>query len=311
MAEISSETRFLHAIEMGLGAWQWGDRTTWQYGNNYDENDIHKVFNVSLEEGIQLVDTAEVYGSGVSERMLGKFIKETEQPVLIATKYFPYPWRLRNTSMPKALKNSLERIEIESADLYQIHWPTPLMGVDHMMDGMIECVKQGLTRTVGVSNFSQSQMLTAYSALARQNIPLASNQVHYSLLNRKIEKNGLLARCKELGIRLIAYSPLEQGLLTGKYNSGKRPPGTRAGTLLSLLPKIDPLIKLMTAIGQDHGGKSNSQVALNWTICKGTLPIPGAKNVRQAQENAGALGWKLTDEEVSKLDEVSDQILAE
>ena len=311
MAKISSETRFLHAIEMGLGAWQWGDRTTWQYGNNYDENDIHKVFNVSLEEGIQLVDTAEVYGSGVSERMLGKFIKETEQPVLVATKYFPYPWRLRNTSMPKALKNSLERIEIESADLYQIHWPTPLMSVDHMMDGMIECVKQGLTRTVGVSNFSQSQMLTAYSALARQNIPLASNQVHYSLLNRKAEKNGLLARCKELGIRLIAYSPLEQGLLTGKYNSGKRPPGTRAGMLAGLLPKIDPLIKLMTAIGQDHGGKSNSQVALNWTICKGTLPIPGAKNVSQAQENARALGWKLTDEEVSKLDEVSDQILAE
>lgn len=311
MAEVSSETRFLHAIEMGLGAWQWGDRTTWQYGNKYDETDIREVFKVSMEEGIQFVDTAEVYGSGVSERMLGKFIKETEQPILIATKYFPYPWRLRNTSMPKALKNSLERIGVESADLYQIHWPMPLMSIDRMMDGMIECIKQELTRTVGVSNFSQSQMLTAYSALARQNIPLASNQVHYSLLNRTIEKNGLLARCKELGVRLIAYSPLEQGLLTGKYDVNNRPPGTRAGKLGGLLPKIDPLIKLMTTIGQDHGGKSNSQVALNWTICKGTLPIPGAKNVRQAQENAGALGWKLTEEEVSQLDEASDQITDE
>jgi aryl-alcohol dehydrogenase-like predicted oxidoreductase len=174
---------------------------------------------------------------------------------------------------------------------------------------MIECVKQGLTRTVGVSNFSQARMLASYSALARENIPLASNQVHYSLLNRTVEKNGLLARCKELGIRLIAYSPLEQGLLTGKYNVDNRPPGTRARTLTNLVPKIEPLIKLMTTIGQDHGGKSNSQVALNWTIRKGTLPIPGAKNVKQARENAGALGWKLTDEEVSKLDEVSDQIL--
>ena len=311
MAEVSSETRFLHAIEMGLGAWQWGDRTTWQYGNKYDETDIREVFKVSMEEGIQFVDTAEVYGSGVSERMLGKFIKETEQPVLIATKYFPYPWRLRNTSMPKALKNSLERIGVESADLYQIHWPMPLMSIDRMMDGMIECIKQELTRTVGVSNFSQSQMLTAYSALARQNIPLASNQVHYSLLNRTIEKNGLLARCKELGVRLIAYSPLEQGLLTGKYDVNNRPPGTRAGKLGGLLPKIDPLIKLMTTIGQDHGGKSNSQVALNWTICKGTLPIPGAKNARQAQENAGALGWKLTEKEVAQLDEASDQITDE
>ena len=308
MTDISNETRFLHAIEMGLGAWQWGDRTTWQYGNNYDENDIRKVFNVSMEEGIQFVDTAEVYGSGASERMLGKFLKETEQPVLIATKYFPYPWRLRNTSVPKALRNSLERIGIESADLYQVHWPTPLMSVDRIMDGMIECTKQGLTRTVGVSNFSQSQMLTAYSALARHNIPLASNQVHYSLLNRTVEKNGLLARCKELGVRLIAYSPLEQGLLTGKYNTESPPPGTRRGSLASLLPKIDTLIKLMTTIGQDHGGKSNSQVALNWTIQKGTLPIPGAKNVKQAQENAGALGWKLTDEEVTQLDEASDLI---
>jgi aryl-alcohol dehydrogenase-like predicted oxidoreductase len=308
MAEPTGETRFLHAIEMGLGTWQWGDRVTWQYGQHYNENDVHSVFTVSLEEGIQLVDTAEIYGSGASERLLGKFIKETEQPVLIASKYFPYPWRLRATSIPRALKNSLERIGVDSLDLYQIHWPTPLISVDRLMDGMLECVKQGLTRTIGVSNFSQSQMLTAYSALARQNIPLASNQVHYSLLNRTVEKNGLLARCKELGIRLIAYSPLEQGLLTGKYDPNNRPPGTRARIPASLLSKIEPVIKLMTTIGQDRGGKTNSQVALNWAICKGTLPIPGAKNVEQAQENAGALGWKLTEEEVAQLDETSDQI---
>jgi len=310
MTEISSETRFLHAIEMGLGAWQWGDRVIWQYGQNYNEKDAHDAFTVSMEEGVQFIDTAEIYGSGASERLLGSFIKETEQPVLIGTKYFPYPWRLSRTVILKALKNSLNRIGVDSVDLYQIHWPTPLMSVDRMMDGMIECVKQGLTRTVGVSNFDQSRMLTAYSALARQNIPLAANQVHYSLLNRSVEKNGVLARCKELGVRLIAYSPLEQGLLTGKYNVNNRPPGTRAGTLSGFLPKIEALINLMTTIGQDHGGKTNSQVALNWVICKGALPIPGAKNIKQAQENAGALGWKLTDEELAKLDEVSEKIVS-
>jgi aryl-alcohol dehydrogenase-like predicted oxidoreductase len=309
MAELSSETRFLHAIEMGLGTWQWGDRVTWQYGNNYSESDVHRAFNVSIEEGIQFFDTAEIYGSGASERLLGKFIKEMDQPILIATKYFPYPWRLLSTSVPAALKNSLERIGVDSVDLYQIHWPTPLISVDRLMDGRWGCVKQGLTRTVGVSNFSQPRMLTAYSALARQNVPLASNQVHYSLLNRAVEKNGLLARCKELGIRLIAHSPLEQGLLTGKYNLDNRPPGTRARTPASLLSNMEPLIKLMTSIGQDRGGKTNSQIALNWVICKGALPIPGAKNVEQAQENSGALGWKLTEEEVVRLDEVSDQIL--
>ncbi len=308
MAEISSETRFLHAIEMGLGAWQWGDRMIWQFGQGYGDKEVHEAFKLAVEEGIRFIDTAEAYGNGMSERLLGKFIQETDQPVLIATKYFPFPWRFFSSSVTRALQNSLERIGVDSLDLYQIHWPTPLMSVDRMMEGMAECVKSGLTRTVGVSNFNQSQMLTAYSTLARQNIPLASNQVHYSLLNRIVEKNGLLARCKELGVRLIAYSPLEKGLLTGKYNVNNPPPGTRAGTYSSLLPKIDPLIKLMTTIGQDHGGKSNAQVALNWTICKGTLPIPGAKNVTQAQENTGALGWKLTEDEVANLDKMSDQI---
>lgn len=308
MTEVSSETRFLHAVEMGLGAWQWGDRIVWQFGQNYSDREVREVFEVSVNEGIRLVDTAEAYGNGLSERLLGKFIKEADQPALIATKYFPYPWRFSTTSMPKALRNSLERMEVESVDLYQVHWPTPLMSVDRMMDGMIECVKSGLTRTVGVSNFNQSQMLTAYSALARQNVPLAANQLHYSLLNRKVEKNGLLARCQSLGVRLIAYSPLEKGLLTGKYSVTNRPPGTRGGTYASLLPKIEPLIRQMTVIGQDHGGKSNAQVALNWVICKGALPIPGAKNAQQAQENAGALGWRLTEEEVGKLDELSDQV---
>jgi aryl-alcohol dehydrogenase-like predicted oxidoreductase len=309
MAEVSSETRFLHAIEMGLGAWQWGDRLVWQYGQGYSGKEVHDAFKLSVEEGIRFIDTAESYGNGLSERLLGKFIKETDQPVLVATKYFPFPWRIFRTSVTRALKNSLERLGVESVDLYQIHWPSPLMSIDRMMDGMAECVKSEMTRTVGVSNFNQTQMLAAYSALARQNIPLASNQVHYSLLNRKVEKNGLLARCRELGVRLIAYSPLEKGLLSGKYNADSRPPGTRAGIYANILPKIEPLIKLMTTIGQDHGGKTNSQVALNWTICKGALPIPGAKNVKQAQENAGTLGWRLTDDEVARLDEMSDKVL--
>jgi len=309
MTEISSENRFLHAVELGLGAWQWGDRLVWQFGHAYRDQEIRDAFKLAVEEGVRFVDTAEVYGNGLSEHLLGRFLEEIEQPVLIATKYFPFPWRLSRSSVPRALKNSLERLGVESVDLYQVHWPTPLMSVDRLMDGMAECVKSGMTRTVGVSNFNQTQMLSAYSALARQNIPLASNQVHYSLLNRKVEKNGLLARCRELGIRLIAYSPLEMGLLTGKYNTNNRPPGMRARTYGSLLPKIEPLLKLMTTIGQDHGGKTNAQVALNWLICKGALPIPGAKNVRQAQENIGALGWRLTEEEVARLDEMSDKVL--
>ena len=309
MTEISIETRFLHAVEMGLGAWQWGDRMVWQYGQGYGDEDVHKAFLASIGEGIRFVDTAEVYGSGRSERLLGEFLKQTEQPILIATKYAPYPWRFGKTALIRALKASLERIGVESVDLYQIHFPGITMGTDTLMEGLAECVKSGMTRTVGVSNFGQTRMLAAYSALARQNIPLASNQVHYSLLRREVEKDGTLARCQELGIRLIAYSPLEQGVLTGRYTASNPPSGVRAGQYSRLLPKIPALIKLMTEIGQDHGGKSNAQVALNWTICKGTLPIPGAKNELQAQQNAGALGWRLTEAEVAKLDEASDLVL--
>ena len=309
MAELSTETRFLHAIEMGLGAWQWGDRIVWQYGHDYGPEEVREAFQVSVNEGIRFVDTAEIYGNGRSERLLGQFLKETDQPILVATKFFPLPWRFTKGALPRALKGSLARIGVESVDLYQIHWPSPVMSTDKLMAGLADCVKSGMTRTVGVSNFGQSRMVAAYSSLSRHNIPLASNQVHYSLLNRTVEKDGTLARCKELGIRLIAYSPIEKGLLSGKYSSETPPPGSRGASYGGILPKLGPLLKLMTEIGQDHGGRTNAQIALNWTICKGALPIPGAKNAEQAQQNAGALCWKLTDEEVVKLDEMSNAIL--
>jgi len=309
MSEISSETRFLHAIEMGLGAWQWGDRVVWQYGHGYGPDQVREAFQTAIREGIRFIDTAELYGNGLSERLLGTFIKETDQPVLIATKFFPWPWRFYKGAVTRALKGSLVRLGAENVDLYQIHWPSPTLTTDRLMEGLAECVKSGLARTVGVSNFGQSRMLAAYSSLARHNVPLASNQVHYSLLNRTVEKNGTLARCKELGIRLIAYSPIEKGLLSGKYSAESPPPGARARNYAGLLPKIQSLLKVMTEIGQDRGGKTLTQIALNWVICKGALPIPGAKDAAQAQEHTGALGWRLTDEEMTRLDEASDQVL--
>ena len=308
MTEISNETRFLHALEMGLGAWQWGDRLIWGYGQTHTDKDIREAFDISLSLGIRFIDTAEIYGSGYSERLLGRFLKETDQPVLTATKLFPWPWRFTKGAIPRTLKGSLERLGLESVDLYQIHWPSPFMSPETMMEGMLECVKSGLTRTVGVSNFDEKRMIRAYTTLARHGIQLASNQVHYSLLNREVEKNGVLARCKELGIRMIAYSPLEKGLLTGKYSPENPPPGTRAAQYAEMLTKIAPVIKLLQEIGLNHGDKTVAQVALNWLICKGTLPIPGAKNELQAEQNAGGAGWKMTDEEVAKLDEATDHI---
>jgi aryl-alcohol dehydrogenase-like predicted oxidoreductase len=140
-------------------------------------------------------------------------------------------------------------------------------------------------------------------------VPLASNQVHYSLLNRGIERSGLLALCRELGVTVIAYSPLEKGMLTGKYTPDNLPGGLRNRMYQrAYLERIRPLIQRLRELGEAHGGKSPAQVALNWIICKGAIPIPGAKNARHARDNAGALGWRLSDDEVAELDHLSDKV---
>ena len=306
--QIAKETLFLHNAEMGLGTWAWGDRVVWHYGQGYTDDDLQAALQTSLEAGINLVDTAEVYGSGLSERLLGQFIKNCAKPVLVATKFMPYPWRLTRGAMLKALQRSLERLELEHVDLYQIHWPLPPFSVEYWVEGLTEMVKAKLTHAVGVSNYDKNQMQRAYTILAKHDIPLASNQVVYNLLNRSIEKNGLLDRCHELGVRLIAYSPLAKALLTGKYSVDNPPPGIRGHAAAGILSRIGPLLQVMTEIGQDHGNKTPGQVALNWVICKGALPIPGAKTASQAAQNAAALGWRLTNEQVLTLDQASDKM---
>ena len=298
----------LNDIQLGLGAWAWGDRVVWEFGRGYGAKEVRQAFEASLVEGIRLIDTAEVYGSGRSERFVGEFVRDYANGVLVATKFFPWPWRLNRKSLPAALKASLGRLNMASVELYQVHNPVSPLSPEVMAEGLVECVESGMTRTVGVSNFDEGRMLRTYSTLARHNVELASNQMHYSLLQRQVEKNGLLARCQELGIRLIAYSPLEMGLLTGKYGRSHFPSGSRALRYATLVGRIQPLLKLMTEIGQDQGGKSNAQIALNWVIAKGALPIPGAKNADQAQENAGAIGWTLDATQIAALDAASDRI---
>lgn len=298
-------------IEMGVGAWAWGDRLMWGFGRGYGLGDLRGAFETSLASKIHFFDTAEVYGQGQSEQILGSFIKATQEPVMIATKFMPFPWRLNKTALRHALEASLRRLGVPAVDLYQIHMPLPPVNIETWMEAMAEAYQAGLTSAVGVSNYDSDQMQRAYDRLQREGIHLASNQVEYSLLNRKIEKNGLLQRCAELGVKLIAYSPLAMGVLSGKYTPEKPPQGSRGGRFnRRFLEKIQPLIKLITHIGADHGGKTPAQVALNWTICKGTLPIPGCKTITQADQNAGAMNWRLSEDEVDQLDAVSERVLA-
>ena len=291
---------------LGIGTWSWGDRMMWNFGGSHNEDDIRDAFETSLKAGIDFYDTAEIYGRGKSEKYLGKFLKESGARVIVATKFMPYPWRLTKNALLKSLKNSLKRLDLEQVDLYQVHWPLPPIPVETWADVLADAVQAGLTRAVGVSNYNEDQMRRAYAVLAKRGIPLASNQVEYHLLNRKVEFNGLLSACANLGITLIAYSPLAQGVLTGKYTPDKPLPGMRRRKYsTSFLERVQPLLRRMREIGREHDGKTPAQVALNWLICKGTAPIPGAKNARQAQDNAAALGWRLTAGEVTELDEAS------
>jgi aryl-alcohol dehydrogenase-like predicted oxidoreductase len=299
---------------LGLGTWQWGDRMVWGYGKTYTDSDIREAFHVSLKSGINFFDTAEVYGKGRSEELLGAYLQEAKQsplkaPLVVATKFMPYPWRLWKGSLLSALRASLARLRLEQVDLYQIHWPFRPVPIERWANALADAVEAGLTRAVGVSNYDAAQMLRAHSALAKRGVPLASNQVEFHLLNRRVEHKGLLKLCRELGVTLIAYSPLAKGLLTGKYTPQARPPGMRSYFFRrARLSKIQPLIQLLRAIGEAHDGKSPGQVALNWVICKGAVPIPGAKNARQAQENAATLGWRLREAEVGALDEESQKL---
>jgi aryl-alcohol dehydrogenase-like predicted oxidoreductase len=292
--------------ELGIGTWAWGDSWYWGYNKGYSESDVYAAFQASLESGITFFDTAESYGMGQSERLLGQFMRRTETPITIATKFAPFPWRLRGADLLRALRKSLQRLGVEQIDLYQIHFPYSPRPTTTWVKGLADAVEAGLVRRVGVSNFSPGQMRRAFETLAERRVLLASNQVEYNLLNRGVERNGLLDLCRELGIMLIAYSPLAQGMLSGRYTPQNPPSGLmRRYRHPGRLVKAQPLIGLLREIGTAHGGKTPAQVAINWVICKGALPIPGAKNADQVRHNAGAIGWRLAPDEVAALDQAS------
>jgi aryl-alcohol dehydrogenase-like predicted oxidoreductase len=295
---------------MGVGVWSWGDKSFWGYGQDYTREDVTLAYKACLDTGLNFFDTAEMYGRGESERILGKCIREDGRPVIIASKFAPLPNRLSARSLLEALDASLERLNVKTMDLYQIHWPYSLIGVDALMDALAQAVHSGKVRAVGVSNYGANLMRRAHARLARHDIPLASNQVHYNLIHRKPEKNGVLDACRELNVALIAYSPLEQGLLTGKYRivagqaiSVTGPRRFTPAFRTSQRRKIEPLLQTMEDVATTHS-KTVGQVALNWLLSKDEciIPIPGAKNVRQASENAGAIGWRLTSEEFKQID---------
>jgi aryl-alcohol dehydrogenase-like predicted oxidoreductase len=296
---------------LGIGTWSWGDRLFWGYGSDYGETEVARAFEAAVANGATFFDTAEVYGLGESERLLGRFLKRTSQPVQIATKYFPLPWRFNRQAVADTLSDSLKRLQVDQVALYQVHMPFSFLMSQHtLMAALAQEVKRGRILSVGVSNYSVSQMQQAYDLLAQYDVPLAVNQVRYSLLTRTIEQNGILELARKLNMTILAYSPLDQGLLTGKYTPENREKVQGARTIdpkfsTAGLSKIEPVISNLQQLAEKYA-KTPAQIALNWLMAQeNVIPIPGAKNAQQAQDNAGAMGWKLSPEDVEQLSLIS------
>ena len=299
---------------IGLGAWQFSKGQSFNrfFWKSLSEETQNAIVQAALDGGINWFDTAEAYGFGRSERGLSHALQaagRSDGDVVIATKWMPFGRTA--ASIGKTIDKRQENLAPFHIDLHQVHNPNSFSQPEDEMDAMADLVLAGQIRAVGVSNFSAGQMLRAHSRIQAHGLPLASNQVKYNLLDRQIEGNGILEAARALGITIIAYSPLEWGVLTGKFHDNpglvKRLPLVRRVSIGRMLEKSEPVIMLLKEIAAAHGVKP-SQVALNWLVSfsgQTVVAIPGASKPHHAREAAGAMGFTLSDEELARLDEAT------
>jgi aryl-alcohol dehydrogenase-like predicted oxidoreductase len=291
----------LQVSAIGLGAWAWGAKQVWGYGKAYGRKDLERTWRTAIEGGVNFVDTAMIYGLGESERIIGELMRDTEEEMIIATKFFPT--HLFPRSVRGAAESSLKRLGLKEIDLYQVHWPNPLLSLRGTMRELERLVHEGKVRYIGVSNFNIKQLEAARSYLKREDV--VANQIHYNIIRRKPERDGMVEHAKREGVAVIAYSPIAQGILTGKYSPGNRPGGMRrwSGRFSSRnLRKVKPFLDVLQRVGADHGG-TMAQASLAWLLKDpNVVVIPGAKNPRQMDENGGAATMQLVDSDLDALE---------
>jgi pyridoxine 4-dehydrogenase len=271
-----------------------------------NDEELHKVFDYAIQNSkspTTLLDTAELYGLGRSETLIGEFSKAyPQEKIQVATKFAALPWRTKATDVVQACEKSLARLG-RPIDLYQIHFPNGWSNAEYW-DGLAMAYEKGLVKAVGVSNYGVDAVRACHAALEKRGIPLATNQIQMSLLYRWPLENGLMQACDDLGIKVLSYSPLALGMLTGKYTPDNKPPGPRKGLYeqLTATPDYDNLLATMKDVAAGHTDATQAQVALNWARAKNSIPIPGARSLSQVQSNYGALDWDLSKEEERTLD---------
>ena len=296
---------------IGVGTIAWGDASRGFGTNGFREKDAFEAFQRARKSGINFFDTAEVYGykgqkyEQSAEEILGRFVKnddanDSDDEVVVGSKVFTIPWtnalmgggiRLGKESLVKAGKESVKRMGGRRMDLWSIHFPFPSFSQDALMSALEESLDVGLTRAVGVSNYNTEQLERAFEILEKRGIPLASNQIEYSVVNRKAEKEGLIQSCLDRDVKVVAHSPL------------------KALKTTEIEEKYVIMNKLCEFIGQvNGGGKSKVSVMLNYCMAKGTIPIPGVKRVEHIEDIENAMGWTLDEESVLTIDEKMDYL---
>ena len=294
--------------KIALGTWAWcsgafgGDSV---FGSNTNVENLKPVFDAALKAGLNLWDTATVYGMGESEKILASLAKSVERKeVQISTKFTPQLAEVYENSVEKMADASLERMGLDYIDIYWIHNP---MDVDRWTPGLIPLLKSGKVKRVGVSNHNIKEIERANEILGAAGFRVSAVQNHFSLLYRSSEKGGVLDYCKENGMEFWAYMVLEQGALSGQYNKENPLPAEsdRGKKYNPVLPQLEALTNAMTAIGQKYGA-SCSQIGIAWAIAKGTLPIVGATKERHVTEAAEAAKIQLTAEEMARLEQLAD-----
>lgn len=294
--------------KIALGTWAWGAGAFGGdsvFGNKTDEETLRPVFEAAMKAGLNLWDTATVYGMGESERILGTFVShEKREHVLVSTKFTPQIAEMYENSVEKMAAASMERMGLDYIDIYWIHNP---MDVERWTPGLIPLLKSGKVKRIGVSNHNLDEIRRADEILAKEGFKVSAVQNHFSLLYRSSEKAGILDYCKQKGIEFWAYMVLEQGALSGKY--GKEHPlpaeSDRGRRYNPVLDRLEALTNGMRSVGERYG-ISCSQVGIAWAIAKGALPLIGATKERHVLEAAEAAKVKLSQAEVEQLELLAD-----
>lgn len=290
--------------KIALGTWSWGNGFAGGdqvFGNNLNAEDLQPVFDTAMQGGLNLWDTAAVYGMGSSESLLAEFVQQyPREEIVLSTKFTPQIAGNGANPVEDMLNISLQRFNTDYMDIYWIHNP---MDVEKWTPGLIPLLKSGKVKRVGVSNHNLVQIKRANDILAQAGFRISAVQNHYSLLYRSSEEAGILDYCRENDITFFAYMVLEQGALSGKYNVANPLPADsgRGQTYNKVLPQLEELTNVMKEIGSSRGA-SVAQVAIAWAIAKNTLPIIGVTKVTHVEDAIKAAQITLTSEEMQRLE---------